>query len=107
MIRWFARNDIAANFLLFGILAWGVWSAKEKVALEVQPAMEMNEVHIEVAYRGGSPADVEKAVVLPIEAALEGLPGVDSIESTADGGWWSTPPPSATSRSSRSRSRRG
>lgn len=86
MIRWFARNDIAANFLLFGILAWGIWSAKEKVALEVQPAMEMNEVHIDVVYRGGSPADVEKAVVLPIEAALEGLPGVASIESTADDG---------------------
>ena len=76
MIRWFARNDIAANFLLFGILAWGIWSAKEKVALEVQPAMEMNEVHIAVVYRGGSPADVEKAVLLPIEAALEGLSGI-------------------------------
>jgi len=34
MIRWFARNDIAANILLFGILAWGLWSAVEKVPLE-------------------------------------------------------------------------
>jgi multidrug efflux pump subunit AcrB len=87
MIRWFARNDIAANFLLFGILAWGVWSAKEKVALEVQPALEMNQVRIDVNYRGGSPADVEKAVILPIEAALEGLSGVSSVESRADSGY--------------------
>jgi multidrug efflux pump subunit AcrB len=86
MIRWFARNDIAANFLLFGILAWGIWSAVEKVALEVQPALEMNQVQINVQYRGGSPADVEKAVILPIEAALEGLSGVDYIESRADDG---------------------
>ncbi len=86
MIRWFARNDIAANFLLFGILAWGVWSVKEKVALEVQPAWETNEIRIHVTYRGGSPADVEKAVILPIEAALEGLSGVDSVESRADSG---------------------
>lgn len=86
MIRWFARNDIAANFLLFGILAWGIWSAVEKVALEVQPALEMNEIRIDVAYRGGSPADVEKAVILPIEAALEGLSGIASVESRADNG---------------------
>jgi multidrug efflux pump subunit AcrB len=87
MIRWFARNDIAANFLLFGILAWGVWSAKEKVAMEVQPALEMNQIRIDVNYRGGSPADVEKAVILPIEAALEGLSGVSSVESRADSGY--------------------
>lgn len=86
MIRWFARNDIAANFLLFGILAWGIWSAVEKVALEVQPALEMNMISINVQYRGGSPADVEKAIVLPIEAALEGLSGIDYIESRADDG---------------------
>ena len=70
MIRWFAKNDIAANFLLFGILAWGAWSAVEKVPLEVQPSFSREMIFITVQYRGGSPADVEKAVVLPIEAAL-------------------------------------
>ena len=86
MIRWFAKNDIAANFLLFGILAWGIWSAVEKVALEVQPAYSPEQIYINVNYRGASPADVEKAVVLPIEAALEGLSGVKTIESKADDG---------------------
>lgn len=87
MIRWFAKNDIAANFLLFGILAWGAWSAVEKVALEVQPAFEQQRIEIRVEYRGGSPADAEKAVILPIEAALEGLSGVEMVESRAgDGG---------------------
>ena len=86
MIRWFAKNDIAANFLLFGILAWGIWSAVEKVALEVQPAYQPDQIFINVNYRGASPADVEKAVVLPIESALEGLSGVSTIESQADDG---------------------
>lgn len=86
MIRWFARNDIAANFLLFGILAWGIWSAVEKVALEVQPTFQADVIEIEVEYRGGSPADVEKAVVLPIEAALEGMTGVTEVESRAGDG---------------------
>lgn len=87
MIRWFARNDIAANFLLFGILAWGIWSAVYKVPLEVQPAFEADRIFIEVNYRGGSSGDVEKAIVLPIESALEGLSGVETVESLADDGY--------------------
>jgi multidrug efflux pump subunit AcrB len=86
MIRWFARNDIAANFLLFGLLLWGGWSLVEKVPLEVQPALVFEQVDINVPYRGGSPEDVERAVILPIEGALEGLGGVKSIESRATSG---------------------
>lgn len=86
MIRWFAKNDIAANFLLFGILTWGIWSALEKVSLEVQPPIETNVVQINVPYRGGSAADVEEMVILPIESALQGLSGIKSIESSANSG---------------------
>lgn len=86
MIRWFARNDIAANFLLFGILLLGGWSMVEKVPLEVQPAIIFNQVEITVPYRGGSPDDVERAVLLPIEGALQGMPGVEFIESRANSG---------------------
>jgi multidrug efflux pump subunit AcrB len=43
-------------------------------------------VDINVPYRGGSPEDVERAVILPIEGALEGLQGVDFIESRATSG---------------------
>ncbi|MGJ8633488.1 MAG: efflux RND transporter permease subunit [Luteolibacter sp.] len=83
MIRWFAKNDIAANFLLFGILGWGLYSAVEKVPLEVQPPIQQEKIEIEVNYRGGSPADIEKSVILPIEASLEGLSGVSEVESRA------------------------
>jgi multidrug efflux pump subunit AcrB len=86
MIRWFARNDIAANFLIVAILLWGGYSAMERVPLEVQPALRFNEVHINVSYRGGSPEDVEKSVILPIESALEGMQGVQSVESEARSG---------------------
>ncbi|MCH7226519.1 efflux RND transporter permease subunit [Haloferula sp. A504] len=86
MIRWFARNHIAANFLMLAIMLAGVWSYMKRVPLEVQPSLLFNEVRIEVEYRGGSPADVEKAVVIPVEQALEGLPGVKVIESDARSG---------------------
>lgn len=86
MIRWFARNAIAANFLMLGILLVGTWSYMTRVPLEVQPAFKFNEVRVNIEYRGGSPADVERAVVIPVELAMEGLPGVKTIESEARAG---------------------
>ena len=70
MIRWFARNDIAANFLIIAILLWGGYSAMEKVQLEVQPAMDFGRIDVDVSYRGGTPAAIEKSVIIPIEKAI-------------------------------------
>ena len=86
MIRWFARNDIASNFLLLAILLWGGYSAMERVPLEVQPAIKFNQVDINVPYRGGTPDDVEKAVLIPIESVLEGMQGVKQIVAEARSG---------------------
>lgn len=86
MIRWFARNDIASNFLILAILLWGGYSAMERVPLEVQPAIEFEYVDINVPYRGGTPDDIEKAVLIPVEGALEGMQGVETIIADARGG---------------------
>ena len=86
MLRWFARNDIAANFLLVAILLYGIYSAIERVPLEVQPSISFDEVRISVSYRGGSPEDVERGAIIPIERAVEDLPGIERIESEARAG---------------------
>lgn len=86
MIRWFARNHIAANFLMVGILLAGIYSYFERVPTEVQPAWDLRQVEVDVEYPGGSPADVEREVVIPIEEALEGVTGVRMIESQAQTG---------------------
>lgn len=83
MIRWFAINSIASNLLMGLIIAIGVWCYIEKVQPEVQPTAQFDQVRIDVNYRGGSPEDVERAVVIPIERAVENLPGIESIESNA------------------------
>ena len=87
MIRWFARNDIAANFLMIAILLLGGWTAMTRVPLEVQPSMKFNEVLVHIDYRGGAPEDVERGVIVPIELALEGMTGVKQIESRARSGF--------------------
>ncbi len=86
MIRWFARNDVAANFLLLAVLFLGLRAAFTQIPLEVRPSYEFNEVEIRMTYRGGTPEDIERTIILPIEQALEGLSGVKEIRSDASSG---------------------
>ena len=83
MIRWFAKNTIAANFLMLGILVAGFYVAYEKVVLEVTPTLSWDTVMIEMPYRGATAKDVERAILLPVENALEGLKGLEHLN--ADG----------------------
>lgn len=86
MIRWFTRNDIAANFLLVAILLAGAYMAFEKIPLEVQPSRDLGRVEVRMSYRGGSPEDVQEFVLIPIERALREIPGIDEITSYASQG---------------------
>ena len=86
MIRWFARNDIAANFLLVAILLGGVYFAFNRVGLEVQPSYDIGEVEINMNFRGASPQDVQEHIVIPIERALRDLQGVKLLDSKARAG---------------------
>lgn len=87
MIDWFARNHFAANLMIAIILLLGAHSVWKRTTLEVNPAFRFDEVQITVNYRGGTPADVERAVIIPIERAIENLPGIASIESEARAGY--------------------
>lgn len=79
MIRWFATNGIAANFMMLAILIAGIYTAFFRIPLEVSPERSMASVQIEMTYRGGTAKDVEQAILIPIEEALEGVEGIRDI----------------------------
>lgn len=83
MIRWFAQNRIAANFLMLAILGAGLYTAVYRIPLEITPALSWRTVMIEMPYRGGTAKDVERAILIPIEEALEGVRGIKQLN--ADG----------------------
>ena len=62
-IAWMAKNHVAANLLMFVVLAGGV-IGMFRVKQEVFPEVELDVVSIQVEYPGASPAEVEQAVVL-------------------------------------------
>lgn len=86
MIRWFTKNGIAANFLMVGILLAGLYTAFFKIPLEVTPALSWNLVMMDMRYRGGNPKDIEKAILIPVEAALESVQGIEQLNADASNG---------------------
>lgn len=90
MIRWFTINGIAANFLLIAILVTGTFVAVTRVPLEVTPSLSWDVISVRMAYRGGTAEDVERAVLIPIEEALESVNGIEAIysESSANGAFF-------------------
>lgn len=86
MLRWFARNDIATNFLMIAILLGGALTAYFKVPLEVTPSRELRMIFIDVPFRGATPDDVERVIAKPIEASLEGISGIKELVSQCHSG---------------------
>ena len=86
MISFFARNDIATNVLMIAIIIVAGWFAVDKIPYEIQPNEVFEEVRVDIDYRGGSPADVERNVAIPVEQALEGLSGVKQLRTESNRG---------------------
>ncbi len=86
MIEWFAKNGIAANLLMLGIIAAGAYSCLKRIGLEVFPDSEIDSISVGVTYRGSTPEEVEEAVLIPIEEAIQDIESVDRIFSNASEG---------------------
>lgn len=85
LISWFARNSVAANLLMFILLAGGLFSVLT-IKKEVQPKIETNFINISVPFLGATPADVEEGVVIKIEEAIQDIEGIEEIISRATRG---------------------
>lgn len=83
MIAWFTRNGVAANLMMFAIIIWGLHAVSNKIPLEVFPSFELDAVSIRVPFRGASPSEVEEAINIKIEEAIQDVQGIKSITSTA------------------------
>ncbi len=82
LIAWFAENHVAANLLMFFLLAAGLFSAFH-LKVEIFPEVALDQIEVRVEYRGASPDEVEDSVIRPIEERISGLPGIERIYSMA------------------------
>ena len=85
LIGWFAKNHVAANLMMFAIIIGGI-SGVFLLKKETFPEFQTNMIQIQVPYLGAAPEEVEKAVILRIEEAIESIEGIHEISSTASEG---------------------
>ena len=82
LIAWFAGNHVAANLLMFMIIAFGIVSVFT-IRKQTTPDFELNTVQVRVPYLGAAPQEVEEGVVVKIEEAIQDVDGIVELRSVA------------------------
>ena len=82
VISWFTRNAVAANLVLVVILSSGAIVLTD-LKQEVFPEFSMDIITVSADYRGASPREVEEAICLRVEEAVQGIDGIKEMSSTA------------------------
>ena len=82
IIAWFAGNGVAANLLMWIIVAGGI-STLFGIKQEVFPEFASGIVTVRVPYPGAAPEEVEEGVVIRVEEKIQDLDGIKKINSTA------------------------
>ena len=87
MIAWFTKNSIAANLLAAAIIGMGLYPVfTNQIPVEFFPSTDPDVISVRVPYRGSTPVEVETAVVIRVEEAVQDLEGIQKITSTANEG---------------------
>ena len=82
LIEWWARNSVAANLLMVGILVSGVigFFSLER---EMDPQVRFPGLEIEVTWPGAAPQEVEEQIVSRIEEAVSDMDAIEWVRSTS------------------------
>ncbi|MDE0444506.1 MAG: efflux RND transporter permease subunit [Gammaproteobacteria bacterium] len=86
LIGWFAKNHVAANLLMLGIIGLGVYSLVGEIKKESFPEFIRNQIQVQVPFRGATPEEVEQGVILRVEEAIKAIEGVVEYRSFAGEG---------------------
>src|SRR5258708_24320 len=76
------KRPVLATMLNVVLLVFGFF-ALPRLAIDLYPNVDFPVVTITVPYPGADPNSVEKKVLVPIEEALNGISGLNSLSSNA------------------------
>ncbi len=81
-INWFINNPVASNLFMMLFIVGGIISFMN-TRQEEFPSIETGTIQVNVPYPGAAPEEVEQAVCLALEEALEIVENVERMTSTA------------------------
>ena len=85
MIKFFTEHPTAANLLMCAFLFLGLLTVSG-IKREAMPDFSTSTLQISASYSGASAEEIEEAVAVPIEEALENVNNIKSIKTTATEG---------------------
>ena len=85
LVEWFVRNPVAANLMMATIVAAGLFTIP-LLRQEIVPTVRIDSATVTVVYPGATPGEVEEAICMRIEEAVQGLSGVDEVRAKASEG---------------------
>src|SRR5215210_1875479 len=85
IIAWSLHNRLVVILAVLGLIAAGVHAALN-LDVEAYPAPTPPLVEVITQNPGASPEEMERLVGIPLETALNGMPGLDQMRSTSIAG---------------------
>ncbi|MBB3329433.1 multidrug efflux pump subunit AcrB [Halomonas campaniensis] len=84
-IAWMVHHGVAPNLLMILLIVGGLL-ASTTIKKEVFPDFELEIITVAIGYPGATPEEVERSLLLPLEAALADVDGIDELTATANEG---------------------
>jgi len=84
-IAWMVHHGVAPNLLMLLLILGGLM-ASTTIKKEVFPDFELEIITVAIGYPGATPEEVERSLLLPLEAALANVDGIDELTATANEG---------------------
>lgn len=85
ILSYFTRHATAANLLLVVLIAAGLF-ALPRMRAQYFPDVVIEEISLTVRWEGAGAADVDRAIVQPLESALSAVEGVTSLRARSQEG---------------------
>lgn len=82
IIAWFVHNPVAANLLMLILVVGGAFTLPA-LHQEEFPNIDTDIIQVRVPYLGAAPLEVEQSVCIRIEESIDGVEGIDFIDTTA------------------------
>ncbi len=82
IIAWFAHNHVAANLMMFGLIVAGLVTLPD-IQQKSFPDIDVKVIQVTVPYLGAAPEEVESGVCVRIEEAIQGINGIEFLNSLA------------------------
>ena len=79
------RRPVFAIMMSVALVVLGLFSYKD-IGVDLMPRTDQPNVSVNVRLNGASPEEMERLVSIPIEIALNGMPGLEDLRSTSIAG---------------------